>query len=245
MPKCPQCGRISTPHYLRIGKKWDRIGYWCVSCHKPVDLIARPDPLIYKMDIRDFLSTHNKRYQVIYADPPWRYDVDSVPKNRLIENHYATMPLEDIAALPVLKIAKDPAILFLWTTSPKTEEGLAVMKSWGFTYRTQIVWEKYSNGKLQIGLGNNVRGSHELLLIGKRGEFFTPKYKPPSTITARRNEHSVKPDKFYEIVENMYPTASRIELFARRPRPGWASVGNQIEAAKSVPAAIQAWGVSE
>ncbi|MEM0134053.1 MAG: MT-A70 family methyltransferase [Thermoplasmatales archaeon] len=153
----------------------------------------------------------------------------SLPANRLVENHYGTMSMESIKALLVQNIAKDRSILFLWTTSPKNEEGLAAMKSWGFTYRTQIIWEKYSNGKFQIGLGNNVREPHELLLIGKRGDFPGPKYKPPATITTRRTEHSAKPDKFYEIIEAMYPEASRIELFARYTRPGWASVGNQIE----------------
>lgn len=228
MPRCPQCSRISTPHYLRDGKKWERIGFWCASCDEPIDPVLRSDPVSFSMDIRDFLDVHRKKYDLILADPPWLYDQDTVPKSRLVENHYVTMPVEEIKELPIGRIAKDKSILFLWTTAPKNEEGLAVMKAWGFSYRTQIVWEKYSNGKIQIGLGNNVRGSHELLLIGKRGEFPTPKYKPPSTITARRTEHSAKPEKFYEIVESMYPTASRIELFARRPRPGWASVGNEL-----------------
>ncbi len=200
MPRCPQCTRISKPHYLKVSGKWEKLGFWCIPCNKPVDPIIRSDPVAYSMDIGDFLNTHRKKYDLILADPPWLYEQDTVPKSRLVENHYNTMPISDIKALPVSRISKDKSILFLWTTAPKNDEGLDTMKAWGFKYRTQIVWEKFSNGKLQVGLGQNVRGSHELLLIGKRGEFPTPKYKPPSTVTARRGEHSAKPDKFYEII---------------------------------------------
>ena len=228
MPRCPQCNHPGRPHYIRNGKTLEKIGIWCNSCCKPVDPIIRSDPVAFSMDIRDFLNSHKKKYDLILADPPWLYQHGTTTKTRLVENHYDTMPTGEIMELPINRIAKDKSILFLWTTSPKNEEGLDVMKAWGFTYRTQIVWEKYSNGKLQIGLGQNVRGTHELLLIGKRGEFATPRYKPPSTIAARRTEHSAKPIKFYEILEFMYPAASRIELFARHTRPGWVSVGNQL-----------------
>ena len=228
MPKCPQCSQRAVTHYLRKDGGLVSLGPWCQWCSKPVEIIEKTDPIMFNMDIREFLAAHNRTYDLILADPPWQFAIRSVPKNREISNHYDQMCTDDIMKLQVQNIAKPRSILFLWALSPLIQDGMDVLKAWGFTYRTQIIWEKFSNGKQQIGLGNNVRGSHELLLIGKKGDFPIPVYKPPSTVIARRTEHSVKPDKFYEIIENMYPRVTRIELFARRPRQSWTSVGNQL-----------------
>lgn len=165
-----------------------------------------------------------QRYPVIYADPPWQYE-HSKTVSREIENQYPTMTLEQICALPVGEIATPDAVLFLWTTSPKLEESIQVVNAWGFTYRTCMVWDKD-----RIGMGYYARQQHELLLICTRGELPVPEpaNRPHSVVRIQRdNEHSAKPHEFYSVIERMYPEYSRIELFARNKRDGWAGWGNQ------------------
>lgn len=169
-------------------------------------------------------DTADRLYPIIYADPPWRYE-HSETDNRQIENHYPTMSLDEICKLPVSSIASPDAVLFLWTTSPKLAESMDVIKSWGFVYRTCIVWDKE-----RIGMGYYARQQHELLLIASRGSIPVPEpeNRPNSVIRIKRdNEHSAKPHEFYELIERMYPEYGRIELFARNQRNGWAVWGNQ------------------
>lgn len=167
-----------------------------------------------------------QRFPVIYADPPWRYEhAESI--SREIENHYPTMALDDICALPVSDLATDDAVLFLWATSPKLAESMRVVESWGFTYRTCAVWHKP-----QIGMGYYFRQQHELLLVATRGDMPAP--PPParvgSVVTADRARHSAKPAEFAEIIERMYPALPKVELFCRSPREGWSVWGNQSAA---------------
>lgn len=161
-------------------------------------------------------------FPVLYADPPWQYEEATTEPTRVIENHYPTMTLGELKALEVP--ACDNATLFLWATSPKLAEALEVMGAWGFRYRTCMVWVKD-----RIGMGYYARQRHELLLIGERGKVPRPdpEDRPDSVVTAPRTEHSVKPFEFYRVIERMYPTLERVELFARQPRDGWASWGNQ------------------
>ena len=162
-------------------------------------------------------------YPVIYADPPWRYDVVE-SESRAIENHYPTMSNEDIYALPIQSLCTDDAVLFLWATSPKLVEAIQVVAAWGFTYKTCMVWVKD-----KIGMGYYARQQHELLLIATRGAPPTPAPadRPSSVITATRGEHSAKPDEFYAVIERMYPALPKVELFCRSPRDGWSAWGNQ------------------
>ena len=168
----------------------------------------------------------DRRYAVIYADPPWHFEVYNEESG--IEcaagNHYPTMTLDEICALPVPHLATDAAVLFLWTTLPHLEEALQVVVAWGFAYKSNVVWVKD-----QIGLGYLVRNQHELLLIATRGDIPTPPpaRRPASVINAPRCEHSRKPDEAYALIEQMYHELPKIELFARRARPGWAAWGNQ------------------
>lgn len=165
-------------------------------------------------------------YPVLYADPPWRYEHNETPDLRAVENQYPTTTAEEIAALDVP--AADDAVLFLWATNPKLLEALAVMEAWGFTYRTNACWVKD-----RFGMGYYVRGQHELLLIGRRGDLAVPDpaNRPASVLTAPRQEHSRKPDDFYALIERMYPDLAKVELFARRPREGWSGWGNQLREA--------------
>ena len=169
---------------------------------------------------------HDHRYPVIYADPPWHFEVYNEESGieRAGGNHYPTMPLDEIRALPVSELATDVAALFLWTTAPHLEEALQVIAAWGFTYKTNIAWVKD-----KIGLGYLVRNQHELLLVATRGDIPTPppSQRPPSVINAPRREHSRKPDEAYALVERMYPELPKIELFARATRKGWTVWGNQ------------------
>lgn len=171
----------------------------------------------------------DRRFSILLADPAWKYENPPVgDSNRSIENHYPTMDLDEICALPVAKIAADDALLYLWATAPKLPECLRVMEAWGFEYRTHIVWVKD-----RIGTGYHARNKHELLLIGRRGEMPPPRpgEQPPSVIEAPRGEHSEKPAVFAETIERLYPEVGKIELFCRFPRAGWSVWGNQSGAA--------------
>jgi N6-adenosine-specific RNA methylase IME4 len=169
-----------------------------------------------------------RRYPIVYADPPWRYEHPTFGSSRDIEEHYPTLELEEICALPVAQLAMESALLFLWVPPPILEQAFQVIRRWGFDYRTGIVWVKQS-----IGMGNYVRQRHEHLLIARRGEFPTPEpaRRPSSIIEApRHREHSRKPDEGYELIEAMYPNLPKVELFARRERAGWDAWGNQLPA---------------
>lgn len=168
-----------------------------------------------------------RRYHIILADPPWRYR-NVISESRRIENHYPTMPLEDIKRLPVQNIAAKDAALFLWATCPGLEEAIQVMNAWGFAYRSNAAWVKPS-----IGPGYWFRVRHEHLLLGVRGEIPAPApwNRPDSVIEAARGKHSEKPEEAYRIIERAYPEFSRIELFARKPRAGWAAWGNEMKEA--------------
>src|SRR5262245_4919807 len=164
------------------------------------------------------------RFPLIYADPPWQYDFISVDAWK-VENHYPTMPLDEICALPVGDIATKDAILFLWATAPKLADAMKVVSAWGFTYKTCAIWDKE-----WTGMGNYFRVQHELLLIATRGSIPPPTTdnRPASIVKHKRSTtHSQKPDVFYDIIEAMYPEFPKVELFARATREGWKSWGNQ------------------
>jgi N6-adenosine-specific RNA methylase IME4 len=163
------------------------------------------------------------RFSVLLADPPWRYEAGSVPDSSAIENHYPTMELEAIKGLTVP--AADNAVLFLWAPAPKLAEALEVMAAWDFTYRTHAVWDKGSPA-----MGCWWRQQHEDLLTGTRGAMRPPPRgdRCPSVLYAKRGHHSEKPSQMYEWIERMYPGHPKLELFARRQRPGWIAWGNEV-----------------
>lgn len=163
-----------------------------------------------------------RRFPIIYADPPWSYD-DSNSRGAA-EDHYPTMPLADICALPVGEHATDDAVLLLWATSALLPDAFEVMRAWGFEYRSSSVWVKSRQG-----LGHWFRVRHEFLLVGVRGKFPppSPSARPDSVVSADLAEHSAKPERFYELIESMWPDLPRLELFARSSRLGWDRWGNQ------------------
>lgn len=181
----------------------------------------RIDRILVQAEPLDSLA---RRFPVLYADPPWQYEHQAT-ETRAVENHYPTMRLSDIQALPVPEIATEDCVLFLWATSPKLAEALSVVDAWGFTYRTCMVWVKD-----HIGQGHWARQRHELLLIAAKGDFPSPpdSVLPDSVLVAPRREHSAKPPEFYGIIERMYPELPKLELFARSEREGWCAWGNEV-----------------
>jgi N6-adenosine-specific RNA methylase IME4/ParB-like chromosome segregation protein Spo0J len=163
------------------------------------------------------------KYRVIYADPPWSYGDKSPAYHGTVENHYPTMSLAEICDLPVKEIAEDNAVLFMWTTSPLLEDSFEVINAWGFKYKSSFVWDKV---KHNMGHYNSVR--HEFLLIATKGSCL-PEYSKlfDSVVSEERTEHSKKPQIFRNIIETLYPSASKVELFARSQAFGWDTWGNQ------------------
>jgi N6-adenosine-specific RNA methylase IME4 len=162
-------------------------------------------------------------YELIYADPPWQLGNPDGPYAP--ESHYPTLPLEEIEALEVP--AAEDAVLFLWAVSALLPQALAVIEAWGFQYKSNLVWEKE-----WIGPGVWLRNRHELLLVARRGAFSPPEPEDrvDSVLKAPRGRHSEKPARVYELIEQMYPHASKLELFARSQRPGWIAWGNEVPA---------------
>jgi len=163
-----------------------------------------------------------KKYQIIYADPPWRYSF-SKSKSRKIENQYPTMSIEDICKMEIP--SDENAVLYMWATAPKLEEAFQVIKSWGFKYKTHAVWDKE-----KIGMGYWFRGQHELLMVAVKGSFSPP---PPSkrvgsVIRGARGKHSSKPNKVRDYLAICYPDCQRLELFARSKTKEWDVFGNEV-----------------
>lgn len=197
-----------------------------LSAGKPAISLSRMVRICQRRRSAREVPFTDRRYAVLYVDPPWQYE-GAESGTRQIENQYGTMPLDEIKALTVP--SADDATLFMWTTSPKLADGLALVKSWEFDYRTCMVWVKD-----KIGMGYYARQQHELLLIAKRGQPLlpAPANRPPSVFYGERGEHSAKPERAYELIEAMYPEYERadefsdfVELFARTKRAGWDAWG--------------------
>ena len=166
------------------------------------------------------------KYRIIYADPPWKYGSDYQDKFGHARSHYSTMDQSELCDLPIKDICMPDCVLFLWVTSPKLPEGLEVIQSWGFDYKTSFVWDKV---KHNYGNYNSVR--HEFLLIGGKGSS-TPDVKRlyDSVVSIDRTEiHSEKPEYFRNLIDELYPEGDRIELFAREAVLGWKAWGHEVE----------------
>jgi N6-adenosine-specific RNA methylase IME4 len=186
-------------------------------------------------DIDDDLVSFvgRRKFATILADPPWQF-VNRTGKiapehGRL--TRYPTLKVEEIAALPVEKIAAPTAHLYLWCPNALLPDGFAVMKAWGFSYKSNIVWHKVrkDGGSDGRGVGFYFRNVTELLLFGVRGKnarTLAPGRRQVNLLATRKREHSRKPDEQYAIIEACSP-GPFLELFARGTRKGWTSWGNQ------------------
>jgi N6-adenosine-specific RNA methylase IME4/ParB-like chromosome segregation protein Spo0J len=162
-------------------------------------------------------------FRVLLADPPWTYRNSQNPaRNNYASGHYRTMPTDAICALPVGSCADRNAVLFLWSTSPMLADAMKVIDAWGFTYKASYIWCK---DRSVVGHYNLVR--HELLLLATRGKG-TPDTNRlfDSVIDEQRGKHSAKPESVYKIIETMYPSGRRLEIFHRgKVRTGWECYG--------------------
>jgi site-specific DNA-methyltransferase (adenine-specific) len=168
------------------------------------------------------------KYKVIYADPPWSYDLKV--GQGIADDEYKTMPLEEIKALPIRDMADENAVLFLWVTFPMLQEGLEVIKAWGFQYKTcAFNWIKLnSDGTPFFGIGHYTKSNSELCLLAVKGKVEIKSNKVSQVIMSQKDKHSKKPYEAYSKIELMYGDIPRIELFARHKRQGWEAWGNQV-----------------
>lgn len=176
-----------------------------------------------------------KKYGVIYADPEWEHlPWSEQGQNKAAANHYPVSSTAVIKARPVKDIAADDCVLFMWTTVPHLAVAFDVVSAWGFTYRSSAVWKKVYPGKQQ-GLGYWFRVNHEILLVATRGNVPAPAPGTQwgSVIEAPVGEHSEKPDAVYELIESYFGDLPKIELNARKARPGWDVWG--LEAPEAEP----------
>lgn len=184
--------------------------------------------------IRELLECcGEKKYKTILADPPWQFQNRTgkiAPEHKRL-NRYSTMTLEDIKMLPIANIAAEKSHLYLWVPNALLPEGLEVMNSWGFKYKTNIIWEKvrkdgFPDGR---GVGFYFRNVTEILLFGIRGTNNRTEKAGRSQVNIIRSmkrEHSRKPDEAYALIESC-SIGPYLELFARGNRQNWTMWGNQ------------------
>lgn len=179
------------------------------------------------------IFTTNKKYRVIYADPPWSFKTYSNKgKGRSAERHYPTMQKEDIQRLPINNIAAENSVLFLWVTAPCLIEGIELVKAWGFTYKTvAFTWvkqNKKSNG-IFTGMGYYTRANAEYCLLATRGKVLERKsHSVSSVVLSHIERHSKKPNVVRERIVELFGNIPRIELFAREHADGWDCWGNEV-----------------
>lgn len=170
-------------------------------------------------DLTD-LTDAGKKFGTIYADPPWQYGNQATRAST--DNHYLTMPIAEIEALPIAGMAAENSHLHLWTTNGFIQEAFGIIAAWGFTYKSMFIW-----CKPKMGIGNYWRVSHEILLLGVRGSCPFADHSLLSWAELERGKHSAKPEKVREFIEKASPSP-RLELFGRDARNGWAVWGNQV-----------------
>lgn len=245
-------GKVSTPSRAR-----DRIGAFAGISGRTVDKIAavveaaeaepeRFNKLLADMDRTGRVNGVYRRlknikqaaliraeppplpmrgpYRVIVADPPWPYEKGDEDPSRRGALPYPTMSIAEICALPVGSIAADDSILWLWITNHHKREAYDVLDAWGFEQKTILTWAKD-----HFGNGDWLRGQTEHCLMAVRGKPVVTLTNQSTLLYAPRQEHSRKPDQFYERVESLCPAPRYAELFARTARPGWDGHGNEVQ----------------
>ena len=185
----------------------------------------------------EFLPLPDRKYSVIYADPPWAYrQCGATAKSRgNAVKHYPTMTTDDICKLPVAKIAGGGAALFLWATFPNIGEALKVMEAWGFTYQgAAFVWVKKNpkGGTNFWGMGSYTRANAEVCLLGVTPDFKAGErirsHRVHQIIEAQFEGHSKKPDETRRRIVELLGDVPRLEMFARQRVEGWDAWGNQV-----------------
>lgn len=173
-----------------------------------------------------------KKYQIIYADPPWRYGGRSLDdkKREPLEKFYPTMKLQDIKKIRINEICDENCLLFLWIVSPNLKKCIELGEAWGFKYITiAFVWHKK-----RALLGNYTMPGCELCLLFRKGKIPLGKIKGKGNGVKQFYEefsekHSRKPNEIRNRIEKLFPISNRIELFAREKVEGWDCIGNGID----------------
>ena len=180
---------------------------------------------IKRKNVEDFSKLPDKKYRVLYADPPWKYGDKLTADYGSTKYHYPDMSLTELCELDIKTICEENAVLFLWVTSPMLPDAFPVIKEWGFEYKTSFVWDKV---KHNYGHYNSVR--HEFLLLATRGSCLPDINKLMDSVVSidRSDTHSQKPEAFRSIIDTLYPHGKRIELFARQRTEGWDTYGNEL-----------------
>jgi N6-adenosine-specific RNA methylase IME4 len=173
-----------------------------------------------------------KKYQIIYADPPWEYKFGAT-SSRYVKNKYNCMTKDELCSLPVKDIADDNAVLLMWITYPKLDWAFDIIQAWGFEYKTvAFTWVKTNANSMGLfwGMGYYTRSNPEICLLGTRGEALPRKaHDIHSVIMSAVLDHSHKPAIVRENIVNLFGNLPRIELFARRKVEGWDCWGNEVE----------------
>lgn len=182
----------------------------------------------------DFINEISGKFGTILADPPWRFKNNTgkvAPEHKRL-SRYSTLSLNEIKAIPVNNVAARQSHLYLWIPNALLSEGLEVMKSWGFTYKTNLIWYKIrkDGGPDGRGVGFYFRNVTEMILFGVKGRLrtFAPGRRQVNVIMSRKREHSRKPDELYSIIEECSP-GPYLELFARDSRKNWVAWGNESD----------------
>jgi len=177
-------------------------------------------------------NTHDIKYKVIYADPPWEYNghvAQTKTGDSRAKVHYPTMSDDEILNFPINTYADDDCVLFLWTTVPNLPLGLQVLTKWGFKYKTCLTWKKEYHKRGGFGMGSYFGIYTEHLLMGTKGkvkQFYSGK---SNIITAEWRGHSEKPQQFRTLIERATKYLEpKIELFARIKPVGWDTYGNDV-----------------
>jgi N6-adenosine-specific RNA methylase IME4 len=185
------------------------------------------------LDLLGFVG--ERRFATLLADPPWQFTNKTgkvAPEHKRL-SRYRTLTLNEIKELPIGQIAAAKAHLYLWCPNALLPEGLAVMRAWGFAYKSSIVWHKVrkDGGSDGRGVGFYFRNVTELILFGVKGKnarTLAPGRRQVNLLATRKREHSRKPDEQYEIIESC-SSGPYLELFARGVRKDWAAWGNQAD----------------
>ena len=175
----------------------------------------------------------DKKYNIIYADPPWEYRKTGGTQNSrgMAKQHYETMPVEDIKALPVQELAGDNCALFVWATFPQIQQALDVIRAWGFTYfGAGFVWVKRNpeTGKDAFGMGYWTRANPEVCLLAFKGKMKPLRHDIRQLLYAPAGRHSEKPAEVRDLITQLCGDLPRIELFARQRVDGWDCWGNEV-----------------
>jgi N6-adenosine-specific RNA methylase IME4 len=193
----------------------------------------RPVPREVISPADELLDLGSGRFGTILADPPWRFANRTgkmAPEHKRL-SRYGTIEIEEILRLPVAQIAAPRAHLYLWVPNALIQEGLDVMKAWGFTYKSNLVWYKTrkDGGPDGRGVGFYFRNVTEMVLFGTKGSMRTlpPGRRQVNIITSRKREHSRKPDQLYDVIERCSP-GPYLEMFARHEREDWTAWGNEV-----------------